>query len=185
LIEKCLAHGLSDEQIEGVLREHMFQKMLEQERGAAPPMAAAGAAVAEAPASTGYQPRNAAQVQAPPASSFASRIIAKSQEHLTDEYKAELAAASKAAPPPECTFEPRKQSSVAAKRKARASSQHRVSFGPSDEEIVGILEGHSAGRTPSPVGNGEASSFPTSAYLQSQRQAAEAKNKNRNGSIIF
>lgn len=30
LIEKCLAHGLSDEEIEGVLREHMFQKELGQ-----------------------------------------------------------------------------------------------------------------------------------------------------------
>jgi len=30
LIEKCLAHGLSDEEIEGVLREHLFQKEMEK-----------------------------------------------------------------------------------------------------------------------------------------------------------
>merc|ERR1711985_46654 len=62
LIEKCLAHGLTDEQIEGVLREHMFQKMMEneeKERNVTPPEATApmrasaparGQARAEAPA---------------------------------------------------------------------------------------------------------------------------------------
>jgi hypothetical protein len=180
-----LAAGLSDEQIEGVLREHMFQKMLEKEqteRVTAPPMAAAAAAAAEVSAQSGYQPRNAPQASAAP--SFASKIIAKSQEHLSHEYRKELEKATKEAPPPECTFEPPKPSSVAAKRKARAASLKSVSFGPSDDEIVGILEGHAPARTPSPQTNGPVGSA-AAAYLQSQRQAAEAKNKNRNGSIIF
>merc|ERR1712188_210544 len=59
LVTKCLAAGFNDEEIEGVLREHMFQKMLEQEekeRNAAPPLAAAALAAAEAPAPSGYQP---------------------------------------------------------------------------------------------------------------------------------
>jgi hypothetical protein len=32
LIENCLMHGLSDEEIEGVLREHMFQKEAERQQ---------------------------------------------------------------------------------------------------------------------------------------------------------
>lgn len=32
LIEKCLQHGLSDEEIEEVLKEHMFQKLMEREQ---------------------------------------------------------------------------------------------------------------------------------------------------------
>merc|ERR1719146_296087 len=83
----------------------------------------------------------------PAASSAASRLIAKSQDEFSEEYKQELANDKHAAPPPECTFEPRKIASVAAKRQARANSLKSVSFGPSDEEIVGILE---HGRTPSP-----------------------------------
>lgn len=190
LITKCLAAGLTDEEIEGVLREHMFQKMVEQEqkkRAAAPPLAAAALAAAEKPAPSGYQPRNSAQ--APSTSSLASRIIANSQDHLSEEYRKELQTASKEAPPPECTFEPPKPSSVAAKRKARAASFKSVSFGPSDEEIAGILEDHGTGRTPSPSMDKQVGlagvNFTSAAYLQSQKQAAEAKNKNRNGSIIF
>lgn len=190
LITKCLAAGLSDDQIEGVLREHMFQKMVEQEqmeRAAAPPMAAAAAVAAEAPAPCSYQPRNSAQ--APAASSVASRLIAKSHEQLAPEYKAELETASKQAQPPECTFQAPKHSSVAAKRKARAESKS-VSFGPSDEEIVGIIEAHTSGPTPSPCineqkGSGGAPNIQRSAYMENKRLASEAKTKSRNGSIIF
>merc|ERR1719420_2461647 len=39
-------------------------------------------------------------------------------------------------------------SSVAAKRQAKAQAKKSISFGPSDEEIAGILE---VGRTPSPT----------------------------------
>merc|ERR1719379_2635295 len=53
LIEKCLAHGLSDEEIEGVLREFMFQKMVEQEENE---RAAAAAAAPEAAAPAPAQP---------------------------------------------------------------------------------------------------------------------------------
>jgi len=97
LIEKCLAHGLTDEEIEGVLREHMFQKMMEKE------------------------------------------MIAEGQ-------------AAKAAAPqmPEYDAPPMRpaNSSVAAKRQAKAMAKKSASFGPSDDEIAEIIE---VGRTPSPT----------------------------------
>jgi len=183
LIEKCLAHGLSDEEIEGVLREHMFQKMMEQEEKE---RAAAAAAAPEAAAPAPAQPA---------ASSVASRLIAKSQDEFSAEYKQELTHAQQAAPPPECAFEPRKPVSVAAKRQARANSLKSVSFGPSDEEIVGILE---HGRTPSPQSSEPAAAQmkpdprdcyratdARTAFLQSQQQAAASKNRNRGGQGIF
>ena len=37
MIRKCLDHGLNDEQIEGILREHMWRKMQEQEQANATP----------------------------------------------------------------------------------------------------------------------------------------------------
>jgi hypothetical protein len=135
LIEKCLAHGLSDEEIEGVLREHMFAKMVEQEE----------------------------------------------RERSHGGYKA---AAPEEAPPAECKFEPRKPPSVAAKRQAKAASLKSVSFGPSDEEIAGILEDH-ARQTPSPQAQGKPVDEARAAYLQSKQQALAAKNRNRNGSTIF
>lgn len=187
LIEKCLAHGLSDEEIEGVLREHMFQKMMEQEekeRAAAAHQAAAPAPQAAAPAPA-----------QPAASSVASRLISKAQDEFSAEYKQELTHAQQAAPPPECAFEPRKPVSVAAKRQARANSLKSVSFGPSDEEIVGILE---HGRTPSPQSSEPAAAQmkpgardchgatdARTAYLQAQQQAAASKNRNRGGQGIF
>merc|ERR1712224_406608 len=119
----------SDEDIEGVLREHMFQKMAqEQEREALPPR------VAEHPA----QP------------SLAAQLISKSQGCLSEDYKKELYAPEHESPlaaqlpsksqvqgPPKPAM-----SSVAAKRQAKAASMKSVSFGPSDEEIAGLLEDH-------------------------------------------
>merc|ERR1712224_224493 len=64
LIEKCLAHGLTDEQIEGVLREHMFQKMMEQEEAER----AAQAPLPKTPAAT-----------APPVKPATSSVAAKRQ----------------------------------------------------------------------------------------------------------
>lgn len=169
LIEKCLAHGLTDEEIEGVLREHMFQKMVEQE-----------------------EKEREEREKAPTLSnsSVAARLIAKSQESLPPEYQKELAQAPQEAPPSPPSFKPR-SSSVAAKRQAKAASLKSVSFVPSDEEIVGILTDDHVRRTPSPQ-MGEPASAPTkpatdaaAAYLQSKQQAAASKNRNRNGSTIF
>jgi len=177
-----LGSWLSDEEIEGVLREHMFQKMMEQEEKERAAAAAAPQAAAPAPAQ-------------PAASSLASRLIAKAQDEFSAEYKQELTHAQQAAPPPECAFEPRKPVSVAAKRQARANSLKSVSFGPSDEEIVGILQ---HGRTPSPQSSEPAAAQmkpgardchgatdARTAYLQAQQQAAASKNRNRGGQGIF
>jgi hypothetical protein len=172
LIRKCLEHGFNDEQIEGILREHMWQKMQEQEQeqANAPPKAAAPARAPEAP-SMGQ--------------SMASRLVAKSQESLSSGYQKELSDAQHKAPPPECTFEARKPSSVAAKRQARAASSKSISFGPSDDEIVGIIE---QGRTPTPpMDESKRHEQPDdahSAFLQNQQRAAAAKNRNR-GQGIF
>jgi hypothetical protein len=158
LIEKCLAHGLTDEQIEGVLREHMFQKMMEKENQ-----------------------EDGATAAAHQMSNVAGKSGAK---------------------PPAQPANP----SVAAKRQAKAKKA--ISFGPSDEEIAGILEG---GRTPSPsmhsfenapstldMKNGKkqvaTSGFnlgchseqdSRAAYMESQQKAAAAKARNRSGMGIF
>jgi len=170
LIEMCLSRGFSDEEIEGVLREHMFQKMMaqEQERDVAPPKT----------------------VEHPSQSSVAAQLVSKSQESLSEEYKKELYGGypseqeSQTVPKPAI-------SSVAAKRQAKAASLKSVSFGPSDEEIAGLLEDHAFGRTPSPqmeatggvVNN--STSEARAAFLESQRQAAAVKARNRNGQGIF
>lgn len=164
LIEKCLAHGLTDEQIEGVLREHMIQKMMEKE----------------------------AESAAHQTSTMAANSIGKSQM-------------------PDGDMPPMKpaNSSVAAKRQAKAQAKKSISFGPSDEEIAGILE---VGRTPSPsmlafenkpstmeTKNGKSKQVATSgfnlgchseqdsraAFLESQQKAAAAKARNRSGMGIF
>jgi len=177
LIEMCLSRGFSDEEIEGVLREHMMQKMMaqEQERNVEPPKS----------------------VKHPSQSSLASQLISKSQESLSEEYTKELYASeqessltanvnsmSQEVPKPAI-------SSVAAKRQAKAASLKSVSFGPSDEEIAGLLEDHAYGRTPSPqmeakggIQNNCASDA-RAAFLESQRQAAAVKARNRNGQGIF
>lgn len=167
LIEKCLAHGLTDEQIEGVLREHMFQKMMEKE--------------AEADMIAAHQ-----------TSTMAANSIGKSQMTGGDMPLVKPA-----------------NSSVAAKRQANAQAKKSTSFGPSDEEIAGILE---VGRTTSPpmhayenkpstmeMKNGKAKEVAKSgfnlghhseqdsraAYLESQRTAAAVKARNRGGTGIF
>lgn len=178
MIRKCLEHGLNDEQIEGILREHMWQKMQEQEQANAPPKA--GPPV-RAPAKASTQPPAAPSM----GQSKASLLIAKSQGSLSSGYQKELSDAQLKAPPPECTFEARKPSSVAAKRQARAASSKSISFGPSDEEIAGIIE---QGRTPTPQKDEskrhEQPDDARSAFLQSQERAAAAKNRNR-GQGIF
>merc|ERR1712139_354192 len=82
-------------------------------------------------------------VEHPVQSSLAAQLIGKSQESLPEDYKKELYTSEQEAPKPAI-------SSVAAKRQARAASLKSVSFGPSDEEIAGLLEDHAYGRTPSP-----------------------------------
>merc|ERR1739847_113542 len=100
-------------------------------------------------------------------------------------------------------------SSVAAKRQAQAMAKKSISFGPSEEDIAGILE---VGRTQSPemhtfesnpatmdTKNRKAKQVASSgfnlgchseqdsraAYLESQRTAAAAKARNRSGMGIF
>jgi len=197
LIEMCISRGLSDEQIEGILREHMTQKMMMQEQDRD------GRHEFSAPPRACTPPK--APVR-PPQASLASKLISKSQVHLSEQYQKELSSSSGGyahQEPPQPA-----KSSVAVKRQSKAASlrSKSVSFGPSDEEIAGLLEDHAYGRTPSPHMDAPAASHmknekalevggsgianhsagdARAVFLESQQKAAAAKNRNRNGQGIF
>merc|ERR1719158_100285 len=96
-------------------------------------------------------------------------------------------------------------SSLAAKRQAKAMTKKSLSFGPSDEEIVSVIQEHMTPPDTPPDANPTAlaakrakardvqtttiGSFDSdrsrSAFLQSQQQAAACRSKNRASQGIF
>lgn len=161
LIEKCLAHGLDDEQIIGVLEEHKRQKMQAK-----------------------LEQMQQEQVSQP-----------EQFQHMEEQQTAL----------PE-TFPPKAApTSLAAKRQAKAAAKKSLSFGPSDEEIVSVIQEHmtppdtppDAGPTSLAAKRAKARDVSTttigsfdsdrsrSAYIQSQQQAAACRSKNRASQGIF
>lgn len=89
--------------------------------------------------------------------------------------------------------------SVAASRQARASSRGRVSYGPTDEDVAGIINQHTPPASEvsladrrakakemkgSAIGSHDEAGS-RAAYMQSQQDAATARNRNRSGQGVF
>jgi len=157
LIEKCLAHGLTDEEIEGVLREHMEQKMMEKEKQVEERVAKAAARMME---------HDAAPVK-PASSSVASKRQAKAMNKKStsfgpsDEEIAEIIEIGRT-PSPEMNH----LQNIPTMMKMKNEKAKQVA-----------ASGYNVGS------HSEQDS--RAAYLASQQTAAAAKARNRNGSGIF